>query len=65
MSEIEKFYAGKSVLVTGVTGFVGKVLVEKLLRSCGAIEKIFVLVRSKRGGKTRVRLQIELKFSNL
>lgn len=30
------------------TGFVGKVLIEKLLRSCSKINKIFILVRSKR-----------------
>jgi thioester reductase-like protein len=47
MSEIEKFFAGKNVLVTGVTGFLGKVLVEKLLRSCGSIESVYVLVMGR------------------
>jgi alcohol-forming fatty acyl-CoA reductase len=51
MSEIEKFFAAKSVLVTGVTGFLGKVVVEKLLRSCEWIGNVYVLVRAKRGGK--------------
>jgi alcohol-forming fatty acyl-CoA reductase len=51
MSDIEKFYAGKAVLVTGVTGFVGKVLVEKLLRGCPDIKTVFVLIRKKRNGK--------------
>jgi alcohol-forming fatty acyl-CoA reductase len=53
MSEIEKFFAGKNVLVTGVTGFLGKVLVEKLLRSCGSIGRVYVLVRPKKGGNVK------------
>lgn len=51
MSEIEKFYSGKVVLVTGVTGFVGKVLVEKLLRGCRGIKTVYVLIRKKKMGK--------------
>jgi alcohol-forming fatty acyl-CoA reductase len=44
---VEETFASKSVFVTGATGFLGKVLVEKLLRSCGRIEKIYVLLRPK------------------
>ncbi|CAF87360.1 unnamed protein product, partial [Tetraodon nigroviridis] len=29
-ASVAQFYAGKSVLITGATGFMGKVLVEKL-----------------------------------
>ena len=39
------FYANKNVFLTGCTGFVGKVVLEKLLRSCPNIGKIFVMVR--------------------
>lgn len=43
------FYAGKEILLTGVTGFVGKVLLEKLLwEFCdpsGTSPMIYVLVR--------------------
>ena len=53
-SEIAKFFVGKNVLVTGTTGFVGKVLVEKLLRSCGSINNIYCLVRSKRNGRVKL-----------
>ena len=35
--EIKKFYAGKKVLLSGCTGFLGKVILEKLLRSCPEI----------------------------
>jgi len=50
MSDIREFFSGKSVLVTGGTGFVGKVLIEKLLRSCDEIVNIFVLIRNKKNG---------------
>ncbi|XP_025192590.1 fatty acyl-CoA reductase 1-like, partial [Melanaphis sacchari] len=36
------------VLITGGTGFLGKLLTEKLLRSC-PVKKVVVLVRSKKG----------------
>lgn len=45
---IPEFYANKSIFVTGAYGFMGKVLVEKLLRSCSDVEMIYVIVRSKR-----------------
>lgn len=55
-SFISKWYAGRSVLITGATGFVGKVLIEKLLRSCPSINKIYVLIRFKKGKKPEDRL---------
>lgn len=48
---VTQFYSGKSILITGATGFMGKVLVEKLLRDCGEVRCIYILVRMKRGGK--------------
>lgn len=46
-----------AVLVTGGTGFVGGVLVEKLLRSCPRLARVYLLVRSRRGldGQARVK----------
>ncbi|XP_033216916.1 fatty acyl-CoA reductase 1-like [Belonocnema kinseyi] len=46
-SEIRKFYTGKTVLITGATGTLGKLVVEKLLRECSDLKKIFVLCRVK------------------
>ncbi|CAF2769791.1 unnamed protein product [Rotaria sp. Silwood2] len=40
-SNIPDFYQGKNILVLGSTTFPGKVLLEKLLRSCPNIEKIY------------------------
>lgn len=54
-SEIAKFYANKTILITGATGFMGKVLVEKLLRSCGDLNVIYLLIRTKKGVDPIVR----------
>lgn len=45
---VSKELAGKRVLVTGATGFVGKVIVEKLLRDVPDIGGIYLLIRGSR-----------------
>ena len=55
-SEIASFYANSVIFITGASGFVGKVLVEKLLRSCPDISRIYLLLRSKRGSTSEQRL---------
>lgn len=47
---------GKTVLITGGSGFLGKVLIEKLLRKCPAITKIFLLIRNKKGKDPEQRI---------
>ena len=56
MTSIVDFYAGRTVLVTGATGFMGKVLLEKLLRSCPTITRIYILIRPKKGFSVEMRL---------
>lgn len=60
-SNIVKFYQNRSVLITGGSGFIGKVLIEKLLRTCPEIRSIFVLIRPKWNKQPQERLQELLK----
>lgn len=54
---VPQFFAGRSIFVTGGSGFIGKVLVEKLLRSCPDIKEIYLLMRGKKGKSPSERLQ--------
>jgi FlaA1/EpsC-like NDP-sugar epimerase len=54
---IQEFYRGANVLITGGTGFMGKVLMEKLLRSCPHLRNIYLLVRKKKGKDVTTRIQ--------
>lgn len=58
---IPEWYTGQRIFITGATGFMGKVLVEKLLRDCSDIETLYLLVRSKKGVEPRHRLDEYLK----
>jgi NAD dependent epimerase/dehydratase family enzyme len=57
MVSIPEYYEGKNVLLTGATGFLGKVLLEKLLRSCPKVNSVYVLVRQKAGQKPQERVE--------
>lgn len=56
MTSVAEFYKGRSVLITGFTGFLGKVVVEKLIRSCPDVESIYVLVRPLKGKDSNQRV---------
>ncbi|XP_011864992.1 PREDICTED: putative fatty acyl-CoA reductase CG5065 isoform X2 [Vollenhovia emeryi] len=61
-SEIQSFYIGKTVFITGASGFMGKVLLEKLLYSCSDLDKIYVLMRVKRSCTVQSRLDDMFKL---
>lgn len=48
-SEVAEFYNGRTLFITGASGFMGKVLLEKLLYSCPGVARIYILMRPKRG----------------
>lgn len=56
-SQIREFYAGKRVLLTGCTGFLGTVALEKILRTCREIGKIYIMIRPKKGLSVEERLK--------
>lgn len=43
--DIPNFYEQKTILLTGATGFVGKVVLEKILRSCPNFKRIYLMIR--------------------
>ncbi|XP_013191884.2 putative fatty acyl-CoA reductase CG5065 [Amyelois transitella] len=53
---VKEYYANKTIFITGATGFLGKVLIEKLLYSCPDLKKIYLLMRPKRGQSCKERL---------
>lgn len=55
MLNIKAWMKDKVVLISGATGFIGKVLVEKLLRDCSDISGIYILLRSKESNDVNVR----------
>lgn len=68
MSTIPEWFAGKKLFITGGTGFVGKIIIEKLLRSCPEIDTIYMLIRTKRGLNPKQRFEEyrnQVAFTNL
>ncbi|VFQ71447.1 unnamed protein product [Cuscuta campestris] len=55
-----EFLAGKSILITGATGFLAKVLVEKILRTQPDIKKLFLLIRALDSDSACKRFHIEV-----
>lgn len=54
-------FRGSSVLLTGVTGYVGSLVLEQLLRVCPDVGNVYVLVRAKKSLSARDRLDRLLK----
>ncbi|KAI4332900.1 hypothetical protein L6164_017773 [Bauhinia variegata] len=54
------FLRGKNFLITGATGFVAKVFIEKILRTAPDVGKIFLLIKSKDQETALHRLETEI-----
>ncbi|XP_063978990.1 putative fatty acyl-CoA reductase CG5065 [Diachasmimorpha longicaudata] len=54
---IADMYENTEILITGGTGFLGKVIVEKFLRCIPNVGKIHILVRPKKGKDPKNRLE--------
>lgn len=50
-------------MITGTTGFVGKVLLEKILRSFPDVKQIFISIRAKNESEVYNRYKKEIKDS--
>ena len=48
MSEIVTYLRGKTLLITGATGFLAKAVVEKILRCAPEVGRIYLVVRARR-----------------
>ncbi|KAJ3618772.1 hypothetical protein MTP99_005584 [Tenebrio molitor] len=56
-AQIGEFYKEQTIFLTGGTGFLGKILIEKLLRQCWDLNKIYVLLRPKKGKSAKERFE--------
>lgn len=57
---IKEFYTGKTLLLTGATGFLGKVVLEKFFQALPTVKRIYILVRPKRGTAIMDRVMKEI-----
>lgn len=59
-SLVGQMFEGRSVLITGASGFIGRVLLEKLLSSYEGIKRIYILLRPKKNLSPQERLHKQL-----
>ncbi|KAJ1269627.1 hypothetical protein BS78_07G226000 [Paspalum vaginatum] len=64
-ARIMGYFKGKSILITGSTGFLGKILVEKILRVQPDTKKIYLLVRGTDASSAKLRVQEEVTGTEL
>jgi hypothetical protein len=62
---VRETFRGKHVLITGSSGFLGKCLVEKILREIPDIGGLHLLVRPRKGFSTYERMQQEIVQSEI
>lgn len=54
---VRKALGGKHILLIGVTGFIGKVWLEKILRDLPEVGRVYLLIRPQRGRTAEQRFQ--------
>jgi N-acetyl-gamma-glutamylphosphate reductase len=57
IDSLKNFYEDSEIFITGGSGYIGKVLIEKLLRSCTRVKKIYLLMRPRKGKSVDDRVQ--------
>ncbi|XP_065865472.1 alcohol-forming fatty acyl-CoA reductase-like [Euphorbia lathyris] len=57
---IIEFFENKSILITGATGYLAKIFVEKILRVQPNVKKFYLLLRASDAKSARERLQEEI-----
>jgi len=63
---LTNFYTGKTILLTGATGFLGKVVLEKVLRSLPVVKTIYLAITPKGGAQSEYnRFQEEIMESQI
>jgi nucleoside-diphosphate-sugar epimerase len=65
LPDVRDAFAGKRILLTGATGFVAKVLLEKLIRTVPDIARIVLLIRAGGNGDARARFEREVAASSV
>ncbi|XP_077287224.1 uncharacterized protein LOC143911993 [Arctopsyche grandis] len=59
---VEDFFRGQNVFITGGSGFVGKVLIEKLLWACESVGNLYLLIRTSKGCSANQRIEDIIKL---
>lgn len=64
---VGEFFSGQDVFITGGLGFMGKVLIEKLLWSCEDVRNVYFLVRANKRQSVNERVEklLELPVSRI
>ncbi|XP_017018975.1 putative fatty acyl-CoA reductase CG5065 isoform X1 [Drosophila kikkawai] len=62
LSPVQEYYKDKTIFITGASGFMGKVLLEKLLYSCHSLKEVIIICRPKRGKTPETRLEEMFKL---
>ncbi|CAM8960787.1 unnamed protein product [Rhodiola kirilowii] len=62
---IAEYLEGKNYFITGATGFLAKVLIEKIFRSTPTVGKLYLLIKAEDKAAATERLQTEIIDSEL